>query len=78
MLAPNRNWRVPGMKRGNRLVADGVQRQRGALRYAAGSGSSAELHEAAALGQLERVKQLVEKEPSQAKSYSPDGFPVMA
>jgi ankyrin repeat protein len=37
-----------------------------------------ELHEAAALGQLERVKELVENEPSQAKSYSPDGFPVMA
>ena len=29
-----------------------------------------ELHEGAALGQLERVKQLVEKEPSQAESYS--------
>ena len=37
-----------------------------------------ELHEAAALGQLERVKHLVEKEPSQAESYSPDGFPVIA
>jgi len=37
-----------------------------------------ELHEGAALGQLERVKQLVEKEPSQAQSYSPDGFPVIA
>jgi uncharacterized protein len=37
-----------------------------------------ELHEAAALGQLKRVKELVENEPSQAKSYSPDGFPVMA
>jgi ankyrin repeat protein len=37
-----------------------------------------ELHEAAALGQLERVKELVENEPSQAKSYSPDGFPVLA
>ncbi|PYU82776.1 MAG: hypothetical protein DMG50_10350 [Acidobacteria bacterium] len=37
-----------------------------------------ELHEGAALGQLERVKQLVEKEPSQAESYSPDGFPVIA
>src|SRR5258708_12162501 len=36
-----------------------------------------ELHEGAALGQLERVKQLVEKEPSQADSYSPDGFPVI-
>ena len=37
-----------------------------------------ELHEAAALGQLERVKLLVEYEPSQAKGYSPDGFPVIA
>jgi ankyrin repeat protein len=37
-----------------------------------------ELHEAAALGQLERVKHRVEKDPSQAKSYSPDGFPVIA
>jgi ankyrin repeat protein len=37
-----------------------------------------ELHESAALGQLERVKQLVEKEPRQAESYSPDGFPVIA
>jgi ankyrin repeat protein len=37
-----------------------------------------ELHEAAALGQLERVKELVENEPSRAKSYSPDGFPVSA
>src|SRR6266403_3358992 len=37
-----------------------------------------ELHEAAALGQLERVKHLVEKAPSQAESYSPDGSPVIA
>jgi uncharacterized protein len=37
-----------------------------------------ELHEAAALGQLQRVKELVENEPSHAKSYSPDGFPVLA
>src|SRR5882672_10030857 len=37
-----------------------------------------ELHEAAALGQMERVKHLVELEPAQAKSYSPDGFPVIA
>ena len=37
-----------------------------------------ELHEGAALGRLERVKQLVEKAPSQAASYSPDGFPVIA
>jgi uncharacterized protein len=37
-----------------------------------------ELHEAAALGQLERVKHFVDKEPGLAKSYSPDGFPVIA
>jgi len=37
-----------------------------------------ELHEAAALGRLERVRELVEIEPGQAKSYSPDGFSVMA
>jgi ankyrin repeat protein len=37
-----------------------------------------ELHEAAALGQLERVKQLVDEMPSEAKTYSPDGFPVIA
>src|SRR5260370_34992171 len=37
-----------------------------------------ELQEAAALGQLERGKLLVEYEPSQAKGYSPDGVPVIA
>jgi len=37
-----------------------------------------ELHEAAALGRLERVKQLVEEMPTQAKTYSPDGFAVIA
>jgi ankyrin repeat protein len=37
-----------------------------------------ELHEAAAAGQLERVRQIVDKDPSVAKSYSPDGFPVFA
>lgn len=37
-----------------------------------------ELHEAAAAGQLDRVKQIVENDPSQAKSFSPDGFPVLA
>ncbi len=36
-----------------------------------------ELHEAAGTGQLDRVKQFVEKDPSLAKSYSPDGFPVL-
>ena len=37
-----------------------------------------ELHEAAALGRVERVKQLVEEMPAEAKTYSPDGFPVFA
>lgn len=36
------------------------------------------LPEAAAAGHLERVKQLVEKDPALAGSYSPDGFPVFA
>ena len=41
-------------------------------------GVELELHEAAAAGQLERVKQIVDKNPVLAKSYSPDGFPVFA
>jgi ankyrin repeat protein len=41
-------------------------------------GVELELHEAAATGQLERVKQFVEKDSALAKSYSPDGFPVFA
>src|SRR2546430_5969186 len=42
------------------------------------NGVPLELHEAAALGRLERVKQLVEEIPAEAKTYSPDGFPVFA
>jgi uncharacterized protein len=41
-------------------------------------GITLEFHEAAAAGQLDRVKQLTEKNPELAKSYSPDGFPVVA
>jgi uncharacterized protein len=41
-------------------------------------GITLEFHEAAAAGQLDRVKQLAEKNPELAKSYSPDGFPVVA
>lgn len=41
-------------------------------------GARLEIHEAAAAGQLARVKELVEKNPSLAKSFSPDGFPVLA
>src|SRR5438132_11716584 len=42
------------------------------------SGVPLELHEAAALGRLERVKQLVEEMPAEAKTDSPDGFAVFA
>ena len=41
-------------------------------------GARLELHEVAAAGHLPRVKELVEENPQLAKSYSPDGFPVMA
>ena len=41
-------------------------------------GAHLELHEAAAAGNLPRVRELVEANLQLAKSYSPDGFPVMA
>ena len=41
-------------------------------------GAKLDLSEAAAAGQSARVKELVEKDPSAAKSVSPDGFPVLA
>ena len=41
-------------------------------------GAELELHEAAAAGDLPRVKEFVERDASVAKSYSPDGFPVLA
>src|SRR5258708_37952109 len=41
-------------------------------------GVALELHEAAAAGQLARVKQIVDKEPALANIFSPDGFPVFA
>jgi uncharacterized protein len=41
-------------------------------------GATLEFHEAVAAGQLDRVKQLGEKNTELAKSYSPDGFPVLA
>jgi uncharacterized protein len=42
------------------------------------NGATLELHEAVAAGNLIRVKEIVEAKPELAKSYSPDGFPVMA
>lgn len=41
-------------------------------------GAMLELHEAAAAGDLARVRELVEKDAALARSYSPDGFPVVA
>jgi ankyrin repeat protein len=46
--------------------------------YLIAKGARLELEEAAAAGQLLRVKELVEAEPAAARSYSPDGFPIMA
>lgn len=41
-------------------------------------GATLDLHEAAAAGDLLRVKELVDRDPALANSYSPDGFPVLA
>jgi ankyrin repeat protein len=41
-------------------------------------GALLELYEAAAAGDVARVKELVERDATLAKSYSPDGFPVVA
>jgi uncharacterized protein len=41
-------------------------------------GAVLELHDAAAAGKLAAVKEFVEENPALAKSYSPDGFPVVA
>ena len=41
-------------------------------------GPALELHEAAAAGAFESVKELVEKNAELAKTFSPDGFPVLA
>lgn len=42
------------------------------------SGALLELPEAAAMGDLARVRELIEKNPAQANAFSPDGFPVVA
>ena len=41
-------------------------------------GASLELQDAAAVGRLDRVKELVEKNPALANSFSSDGFPIVA
>jgi uncharacterized protein len=42
------------------------------------SAPTLEVADAAAVGNLERTKQFVEKDPALAKAFSPDGFPVVA
>jgi uncharacterized protein len=41
-------------------------------------GAALQIHEAVAVGNVDRVKQFVEKDSSIARSFSPDGFPVVA
>lgn len=41
-------------------------------------GARLELHEAAAAGNLSRVREIVDANPAAASAFSPDGFPVMA
>ena len=41
-------------------------------------GVELQLHEAAAAGQLARVKEIVDGDPALANQFSPDGFPVLA
>jgi ankyrin repeat protein len=41
-------------------------------------GAELELHDAAAVGKLDVVKRIVENDWARAKSFSPDGFPLVA
>ena len=66
-------------ERGQSAVLAAVYCGRNAIRdLLLSRGVSLDLHEAAAAGQLEKVKQIVGANPATAKSYSPDGFPVFA
>src|SRR5437879_2507899 len=52
---------------------------RGEIRdFLIANGAELGLPEAAAIGQLARVRELIEKHHAQANSFSPDGFPVVA
>ena len=66
-------------ERGQSAILAAVYSGRNAIRdLLLARGVVLELHEAAAAGQLERVKQFVEKDAALAKNSSPDGFPVIA
>ena len=53
-------------------------RQKEVRDFLVSRGAVLELPEAAAAGDLARVKELIEKDAALARSYSPDGFPVVA
>jgi ankyrin repeat protein len=60
-------------------VLTAVYMGRGEIRdFLIASGAALELPEAAAVGILARVRELVGKNLAQANSFSPDGFPVVA
>ena len=60
-------------------VLTAVYMGRGEIRdFLIAGGAVLELPEAAAVGNLARVRELVEKNQASANSFSPDGFPVVA
>lgn len=60
-------------------VLTAVYMGRGEVRdFLIASGAALDLPEAAAVGNLARVRELIEKIHAQANSFSPDGFPVVA
>jgi uncharacterized protein len=60
-------------------ILTAVYMGRGEIRdFLIASGAVLELPEAAALGNLARVRELIEKNLAQTNSFSPDGFPVVA
>jgi ankyrin repeat protein len=66
-------------ERGHSAILAAIYTGRNAVRdLLLAHGVVLELHEAAAAGEMERVKELLEKDAALAKSYSPDGFPVFA
>lgn len=60
-------------------ILTAVYMGRGEIRdYLISSGAALGLPEAAALGNLDRVRELVENNHAKADSFSPDGFPIIA
>jgi len=79
LLAADPSLATAKNERGQSAILAAVYSGRTAIRdLLLARGVTLELHEAAAAGQLGRVKELVEGNPGLAKSYSPDGFPMCA